>query len=373
MILDFLLALIVFALIITIVVSAHELGHFLGAKKTKTKVIEFAIGFPPFIWKKKIGETLFGIGSIPFGGYNKIYGESAPTENENDPSSFTSKSTGQKLLIIIAGVVGNFLLSAFLFYIVLFSSNFNSNIGLINPEYEFPFGHQENYLLIGGVEENSPAKLGGLKQNEIILEINGERVENANELKDILNKTKGEAITVLTKNRETKEETTHIVNNNEDKIGVGYSNIAELSYNDNLGDKIFSGVLHTYNFTDYSLSTLGNMIAKSFTEKDLSVATNAVAGPIGIFAIIKISLSEGFMFMLNITAIISLALAITNLLPLPALDGGKCIYLIFQKINPRFFTDELSEKIDGAGFLFLMILGILIVIKDVFQFKDLIF
>ncbi|HOI60358.1 MAG TPA: M50 family metallopeptidase [Candidatus Pacearchaeota archaeon] len=373
MILDFLLALIAFALIITIVVTAHELGHFLGAKKTKTRVEEFAVGFPPFIWKKKIGATLFGIGSIPFGGYNKIYGESTPAENSNDKDSYTSKSTSQKLLIIIAGVVGNFILSIILFYIVLFSFNLKTDIGLINSEYKFPLGHQENYLMIGGVEKDSPADYGGLKPNDIILQINGEKITDATELKDILTNTKNEAIAVSVKNRETGEESNHILNNNKEKIGIGYSNIAELSYSENLVDKIFAGVFHTYNFTDYSLATLGHMIAKSFAEKDLAVATNAVAGPVGIFAITKISLNEGFMYMLNITAIISLALAITNLMPLPALDGGKCIYLIFQKLNPKFFTDKLSEKIDGVGFMALMLLGILIVIKDVFQFKDLIF
>lgn len=373
MILDFLTALIVFAIIITIVVTAHELGHFLGAKKTKTKVTEFAVGFPPFIWKKQIGETLFGIGAIPFGGYNKIYGESDPAKDKNDPSSYTSKSTRQKLLIIIAGVIGNFILSILLFYIVLMSSNLTTNIGLINPEYKFPVGHQENYLMVNYVEDESTAKYGGLEPNNIILKINGEGVENAENLKSIIDDTKGEALAFLVKDRKTSEESIHIINNNQDKIGIGYTNIAELSYNTNLKDKILAGVLHTYNFTSYSVSTLGNMIAKSFINKDISIAGNAVAGPVGIFAITKISLSEGFMYMLNIAAIISLALAITNLMPLPALDGGKCIYLVLQKIKPKFFTDELSEKIDGVGFIALMILGVLIVIKDVFQFKDLIF
>ena len=373
MILDFLLALIVFAFIITIVVSAHEFGHFLGAKKTKTKVTEFAIGFPPFIWKKQIGETLFAIGSIPFGGYNKIYGESEPVDNQKDPSSFTSKTTFQKFIIIISGVVGNFLLSILLFYIILFSSNLNSSVGLINPEYKFPFGHQENYLLIGDVKEDSPAHLSGINKDEFILEINETRVQSANELNTILEQTKGEVIRVLTRERETKLETVHTIDNKEAVLGIGYTSIANISYNSSLKDKVFSGAMHTYNFADYSLKTLGGIIADSFKAKDASIATNAIAGPVGIFAITKISLGEGFMHMLNLTAIISLALAITNLLPLPALDGGKCVYLFFQKINPRVFTDELSEKIDSAGFILLMCLGVLIIIKDIFQFKDFIF
>lgn len=372
-ILDFILAIIVFAIIITIVVTAHELGHFLGAKKTKTRVDEFAIGFPPFIWKKKFGETLFALGAIPFGGYNKIYGEENTEEARGAKDSFTSKTISQKLLIIILGVVGNFLLSIILFYIVLFSSGLNTTIGLINPNYEFPLGHQENYLMIGAVEENSPAAYAGVEINDIILKLNGERIDSAVELKESLAEKKGEAIALLVKDKETGEESVRLINNNQETIGIGYSNIANISYNENLGDKIFAGFFHTYNFTDYSLSTLGYMISKSFSEKDISVAANAIAGPVGIFAVTKVSLGEGFMYMLNLLAIISLALAVTNLMPLPALDGGKCIYLMCQKFNPKFFTDKLSENIDNIGFILLMGLGVLIVVKDVFQFKDLIF
>ena len=373
MIFDFLIALIAFAIIITIVITAHELGHFLGAKKTKTKVTEFAIGFPPFIFKKQIGETLFGIGAIPFGGYNKIHGEDESEVSKEDKSSYTSKTTPQKLLIIIAGVVGNFILSIILFYIVLSFSSFSATMGLINEEYKFPLGTQENALLIGAVEKDSPADFAQIKANEILLTINGQKIENVNSLKTILNETKGEALAVYTKNRETKEETFHLVNNNADKLGIAYTNIVNISYNDNLVDKIFAGVFHTYNFADYSLATLGHMISKSFIQKDATIASNALAGPVGIFAIIKVSLGEGFIYMLNLIAIISLALAITNLMPLPALDGGKCIYLLLQEVAPKIFTDKLSEKIDGVGFILLMILGVLIVIKDVFQFKDLIF
>ncbi|MDD4662013.1 MAG: M50 family metallopeptidase [Candidatus Pacebacteria bacterium] len=373
MIIDFLIALIAFAIIITIVITAHELGHFLGAKKTKTKVTEFVVGFPPFIWKKQIGETLFGIGAIPFGGYNKIHGEDESEVSKEDKSSYTSKTTPQKLLIIISGVIGNFILSIILFYIVLFSSGLSVNIGLVNPDYKFPLGVQENYLLIGSVEENSTADYASIKPNEIILTINSQKVENADKLKTILEETKGEALAIYTENIETKEKTFHLLNNNTDKIGIGYTNIVNISYNDNLVDKIFSGFFHTYNFADYSLATLGHMISKSFIQKDASIASNALAGPVGIFAIIKVSLGQGFLYMINLIAIISLALAITNLMPLPALDGGKCIYLLLQEICPKVFTDKLSEKIDGVGFILLMILGVLIVIKDVFQFKDLIF
>ncbi len=372
MILDFLLAIIVFAFVITIVITVHELGHFLAAKITKTKVTEFVIGFPPFIFKKQIGETLFGIGAIPFGGYNKIYGESETAEDVKDPKSFTSKTTAQKLFIIISGVIGNFILSAFIFYIILFSSNFSAEIGLLNQDYKFPLGHQESYLLIGAIEENSPAFLGGIKPNELLLDINNQRIQDPSELSSLLNKTKEQEILVKTRNRETNQINTYHLQNETGLIGIGYTAITEVSYR-SLKDKVFSGVFHTYNFADYSLSTLGNIIGKSVKEKDLSIAGNAVAGPVGIFAITKISMKEGFMHMLNLIAIISLALGITNMLPIPALDGGKCVYLLFQKINPKFFTDELSEKIDGIGFLLLIFLGVLIIIKDVFQFKDLIF
>lgn len=370
MILDFLIALIVFGIIITIVIFSHELGHFIGAKITKTKVIEFAVGFPPFIWKKKIDETLFLLGIVPFGGYNKIYGMDVEAEEKEDASSYTSKRTREKILIIILGVVGNIILSIFLFYIFLGFSGFSTYVGLINDNYRFPLGNQENYIYVSYVEPESVAANGGLEEGEIIISIDGQSVENGISLENILQSTKGEKLDILVRNKKTQEEKFVEIQNTEEKLGIGFSEITKLDYSN---EEFFSGFMHFYNITDYSLNTMGYVIEQSFAQKDASIAGQAVAGPIGIFAITKISLNEGFLQIINITAIISLALAITNLLPLPALDGGKCIYLFLQKLNSKIFTEKLSERIDQIGFILLIILAILILIKDVFQFKDIIF
>jgi len=367
-ILNLILALIVFGIIITIVVFAHELGHFLAARKTGTKVEEFAVGFPPFIYKKKKNGTIFSIGIIPFGGYNAIYGMDTEAK-EGDKESYNSKTIGQKMFIIISGVIGNIILTMLLFYIFLVFSGFSTYLGLVVPDYEFPLGEQDNYMMISVVSEDSPAKIAGLKGNDIILSVNGLPINEMQDLTNVVNDTQGHEMSMLIRERKTGNEKIVLIDNNQEKIGVGCTEIAQISYNDS---KIFSGIEHTYNFADYSFNALGYIIGKAFVEKDPSIAANAVAGPVGLFAIIKATMNQGLLNMINITAIISLALAITNFLPIPALDGGKCVYLFLQKMNSRVFTDELSNKIDKVGFIFLIVLGVLIIIKDIFQFKDLI-
>jgi regulator of sigma E protease len=367
-ILALILALIVFGIIITVVVFFHELGHFLAARKTGTRVDEFAVGFPPFIYKKKKDKTTFAIGIIPFGGYNAIYGMDTEAK-EGDSDSYNSKTVGQKMLIVISGVVGNLLLTILLFYIFLMCTGFTTYLGLVIPNYEFPLGEQRDYLMVTVAEEGSPAQIAGVESNDIILSINGLPINEIEDLTNIVEDTNGEEISMLVKERQTGNEKMIVIDNNQEKIGVGCTEIAQLSYNNT---KALSGIEHAYNFTDYSFSALGYIIGQSFVKHDASIAASAVAGPVGLFAVVKSTMDQGLLNMINITAIISLALAITNILPLPALDGGKCIYLFLQKINPKVFTDDLSNNIDKVGFIFLIVLGILIVIKDVFQFKDLI-
>lgn len=367
-ILDLILALIIFGIIITVVVFFHELGHFLAARKTGTRVDEFAVGFPPFIYKKKKGKTTFSIGIIPFGGYNAIYGMDTEAK-DGDNDSYNSKTIGQKMLIVISGVIGNIILTVFLFYIFLIFTGFTTYLGLVIPDYQFPLGEQKDYLMVSVVAEDSPAEIAGIENGNILLSINGLPIDEVGDLTNIVEDTHGEEINVLVKERQTGNEKMLTINNDEEKIGIGCTEIAQLSYNNT---KIFSGIEHAYNFTDYSFSALGYIIGQSFIKHDAGIAANAVAGPVGLFAIVKSTMDQGLLNMINITAIISLALAITNILPLPALDGGKCIYLFLQKLNPKTFTDDLSNNIDKIGFVVLIILGILIVIKDVFQFKDLI-
>ena len=165
----FLIDLIVFFLILGIVILVHEFGHFVAAKKTGVPVNEFGIGFPPKIWKKKKGETEYFIGAIPFGGLCAIDGE-----NEEKESIYDSKKTWQKLWICGGGIIMNILFASLLFYFLIGFSGFNFTQGMVFSEYEFPFGTQENYPMIVGIQENSPAYNSGIEVGDYIVSINGE-------------------------------------------------------------------------------------------------------------------------------------------------------------------------------------------------------
>ena len=174
------LAIIVFILILGFLVFIHEFGHFICAKKLGVRVEEFGIGYPPAIWKKKKGETVYSINLIPLGGFTKLYGEEGE-EGVKDPRSFASKSHLEKAIIIMGGVAMNFLLVVIIFYFLLGMSGFTSHLPLIF-DYKFPLGTQQNFPMILGVAEDSPAEKAGLEFEDIIIKGNGTEFKDSNQL-----------------------------------------------------------------------------------------------------------------------------------------------------------------------------------------------
>lgn len=361
------LSILIFCVIIGVVITVHELGHFLGAKATGVIVEEFSIGFPPFIWKKEIGGTKYSLGIIPLGGYNKIYGmDEIDKEKDKNSGSYESKGFWAKFLICIGGVVMNIFLAAFLFFIYLSFSGFSTTQPLVFSDYKFPFGEQENHIMVLGTDEGSIAQ-DKLMEDDIILSVNGEGVDSTN-LNGLLQQENVE-LEVL---NDDEVRTILITKEKEELLGFSYRDVCSLSY-DSVPEKIFSGFLHSYNYADYSLVVMGRLIEYSFQEQSIDPMASSVAGPVGIFAVTKLTVSQGLLALINLTALISLALGITNLLPLPALDGAKCIYLFLQIFSPKIFTKEKQMYIEQFGFVFLICLAVVITFKDFFQFKDIIF
>jgi len=267
---DFLIALIVFLFVISFLIISHELGHFIIAKKAGLKVEEFGIGYPPKIWSKKIGETLYSINAIPFGGFVRIYGEMPDKKLLKDKKSFCAQSPKIKTKVILGGVVANILIALVLFYLILGFNGFQSYQALLF-DYQFPFG----------------------------------RVNNIDQFINYINERKGTKISLLTKNLLTKEE--RIVEaiprkdypENEGPLGIAVSQVLILSYK-SLPSKIFAGFLHTANLVHYSFRALGHFIKESFVTRNIEPLEKSVAGFVGIFAMVKMSLAAGFWQVLNL-------------------------------------------------------------------------
>lgn len=370
---------LIFLIILSIVVLVHELGHFLGAKLTGVKVEEFGIGFPPKIWKKKIGETEYSIGALPFGGYNKIYGmDEIDDEKDKDPRGYESKGFWVKALICLGGVIMNLIFAVILFYFLVIGSGFKMSQTMIVTDYNFPFGDQIDRPLVLDVSENSPAQIAGLKFKDIIVSINGNNINSLEQFSDTIDSNLGKNISLSFIDGETEEiktiEITPRIEKPEDEgaLGISYGDMSYIEYK-SLGDKLLCGFYHTYNFVHYSVVAMGSLIGSSVEEKSIEPLASSMSGPVGIFAITKIVAQEGIIALINLIALLSIAIGVTNLLPIPAMDGAKTIFLGLELINKNIFTKELQMRAEQIGMVLLIILALVMVFKDFFQFKDIIF
>ncbi len=372
------LAIIVSILILGFLVLSHEFGHFIVAKKSGVKVEEFGIGYPPKIWGIKKGETVYSINAIPFGGFVRLYGEDEEDEKYlKDPRSFNAKSTTSRALTASAGVIMNLLVAVIIFYFLLPFSGFTNQQYLIF-DYHFPFGEQQNFPLISFVAKDSPAEEIGLNPKDIVLEGNGIKFKNADQFVGFVNNNKGKEIFLKIKNLDTEEirELAIVLRINppagEGPLGIGLGDMAEVKYGTIL-EKTTVGFLHSFNLAHYSVVALGHLIKTSFGEKSVEPLTSSVVGPVGILAITKLTLSAGVMAVLNLIALISLALAIMNILPFPALDGGRLIFIIFEGITKKRVPLNIERKINLAGFIVLILLLVGVTYKDILQFKEILF
>lgn len=362
------LAVIVFILILSFLIFIHEFGHFIFAKMTGVRVEEFSIGFPPRIWKKKKGETLYSIGAIPFGGFNKIYGE-IDTEDTKDSDSFSNKPVKIRALITVGGVAMNVLLAVIIFYFLLGLSGFQSLQPLIF-DYQFPFGRQQNFVIIGDVLKNSPAEEQGIEPGDIIIKANGIRFENSEEFIKFIKENKGKEIGLYLENFYTKEKKDINVTpranppEKEGHLGVALGTVAEISY-PSLLEKTSSGFLHSFNILHYSFFSLSHILKISFQQKDITPLKSSVGGPVKIFTFVEPIMQQGIIPLISFIAMISLALALFNILPIPALDGGKIIFLGIEAIFKKPVPQKIEQNITTFFFVLLIILMIFVTINDI--------
>lgn len=370
----FLIDIIVFLIVLGVVVLVHEFGHFIAAKTSGVRVEEFGVGFPPRLWKKTIGETQYFIGAIPLGGMTRIFGMDEMDENkENDSRGYDSKNAWKKLWICGGGVIMNLVFAVIIFYGLIAFSGFKSEQSLIFSEYRFPFGNQVNQVMIAQVANGSPAEISGLKSYDVVLSVDGKSVNGSKEFTAVISENKGREVILHLKDGRDLKVTPRVSSpSNEGALGVGLRDVAVLNYS-SVPEKALAGFLHTYNITDYSISAMGYIFSYAIAHKSMDVVASSMTGPVGIFAITKIILQKGLYDMINLVAILSIALGVSNLLPIPAMDGAKLIYIGLQSANKKVFSKELQIKIESFGAIFLILLAVLMIFKDFIQFKDIIF
>lgn len=353
---------VLFLLVLGVIVFFHELGHFFMAKLYGVKVEEFGIGFPPKIFGFKKGETQYTINWIPLGGFVKIVGEDG--EVKNDPRSFSSRSVSQRFQIIAAGVVMNFIL-AFVIFSAIFAIGFPQNITGSNVS-ELK-NARELKVRIDGVVKDTPAFAAGLKVGDAILKVDDLEIKTIEQLQDATNKKLDQKVVldVSRWNESLKVEVTPRKEHpeNEGAIGISLAQTAVISYSPL--EAIKRGFDYTVFLTIALVSAFAGIIFELFKTGG---TTAEISGPVGIAAMTQQAAAMGLVTVLNFIAIISVNLAIINVLPLPALDGGRLLFLVVEKIKGSPLNQQWEAKVNNIGFMLLMLLMAIVTLKDILRF-----
>jgi len=354
-----------------VLVFVHEFGHFIVAKKSGIRVDEFAIGFPPKIFSFMKNGTKYALNLIPFGGYVKIFGET-PDEESSNPSatdSFVNKSKLTQASVLIAGIVFNII-----FAWVLFSISFMTGFPSVVTEDTRDSISDVN-VVITSVLEDSPASDAGLQAGDNVLSLSSNLPDKANNLsgdlaiEDIQNFVNlygsNEIIVTYDRSGETLEtsltpEAGLIEGRN--AIGISMDMIGNLQLP--IHEAIARGFTTTGSMIKNITVGLITFLGQTFTGKaDL----NQVAGPVGIVGLVGDATQFGFVYLLGFTAFISLNLAILNLLPFPALDGGRLFFLLIEVIIRRPIKPVIANTLNFIGFAILILLMIVITVSDVIK------
>ena len=360
------MSIILFIIILCILILAHEFGHFIAAKKSGVRVDEFGIGFPPRLFSKKIGETVYSINLFPVGGFVKIFGENPDDESIKGADSERSLFHKSKLVqawVISAGIIFNFLLAW-----LLISAGFM--IGMPYSVDGSAYGKkvQNPSLTITQVLPKSPAEIAGLKSGDVIVSLSAgdlklEHPEVAPTQKFIADHD--ELLLVYT--REDKTATTLVrpsdgVVDDRRVIGVSLDMVGVLRLP--VYDALSVGLTTTFSLTEATVVGLTHFFKNIFTgHADLS----EVSGPVGIVGIVNDASTLGFMHLISLTALISINLAVINILPFPALDGGRLLFILIESITRSRIKPEFVNATNGIGFLLLIALMVFVTFNDVMK------
>jgi regulator of sigma E protease len=378
----FILSIIVGILLLVLLVVLHELGHAIVARRNGVVVEEFGIGFPPRAWGKKLKNgILFSLNWLPLGGFVKLQGENDSAKKKGD---YGAASLWAKTKILLAGVAANWLIAAILFTCLAWAG-LPKFTGVIENQFSIPSDTTEvrEPVSVATVVDNSPAAKAGLKPGDQLLRFNGQALDQPTDLNTQTKANRGKTVEIIYK-RENVEHQTQVTLLSQDNAGKGYMGIGptQRTVLRSTWSAPIVGVVTTYQLTEATLKSLGQMVgnlAVGLVEKlspnaetrnqageKLDAVGQNVAGPVGILGIIfPAAVEAGLGTIILLTAIISLTLAVMNILPIPALDGGRLFVTLLFRVLKKPLTKEREEKIHATGFMVLMGLVVLVTIADV--------
>ena len=349
------ISIIISIIVLSIIVIIHEFGHFIVAKKSGILVEEFAVGMGPMIASKQIGETIYSLRAFPIGGFCRMMGEDSTGEIAE--RSFSEKSVWARIAVVFAGPFMNFILAMLLILCITLTT------GIVKPE-------------ISALSEGYPAKEAGLQVGDVITKINQKGVYIYDDFQLIMAENKGEAVDLEIKRN--GEKFTKIILPKQNETGrylLGFSPLVKTGMLSS--EETTYAKAHLWDTISYSFDTMVFYIrytamglAKVFT---FQAGKEEISGPIGIFQIVGDSYKEGIKYsigvavqnILYIGAVLSANLGVLNLFPIPAVDGGRLLFLVIEAIRRKPVNPEMEGRVHFAGFVFLMLFMVFVMYNDI--------
>jgi len=372
------LTLLIFALVLGMLVFVHELGHFLVARMNGIKADEFGFGFPPRIFgfvkdsatgryhfvrgntEVRSENTVYSLNWIPLGGFVKIKGEDR--DSAVGPDSFAGRSAWTRIKVLGAGVFMNFLLAWVLFSIVLM-------LGFpeqIDPMERARYAKTDIQIL--QVQPKTPAEEIGLKAGDILIALGDESVTSLSMVSEYIYEHRGREIVVRVSRggavMDVRGTPRLTAPEGEGALGISFSETAIVRYP--WYQAIRLGFEQTYVKTVEILGALGSMIASLFTGAKTEMD---IAGPVGIVTLTKQMSELGLAYLLYFAAILSINLGIINILPIPALDGGRILFVLIEKVKGSPVSTVLEGYVHQVGFFLLLLLMVLVTLNDILRLQ----
>lgn len=365
------LVVVFMVLLFALLVILHEWGHFVAARRNGVEVEEFGVGFPPRVWGKKVKGTLYSINLLPLGGFVRLKGEDAASRA---PGTFGGASLSTKTKILLAGVGMNLATAVVLLY-GLGVTGLPALGGNFEPNFLSSTYAQPKELILVEVEANSPAAAAGLKQGEFVLGANGNRFETDVQLREFTKAHAGQMVNLRVKSTGGDERDVSVKLREPGStgyLGVVSQQVYKLRY-----DPLSAVAAAVYITGTLFVATIVGVVqlilhlpllVLGLFSGGVPQAAEAASGPLGIIFILKSISSLGLSYIFLFMANIAVALAAFNVLPLPALDGGRLALIWAQRLFKRELRAETEAKIHAIGFMALIGLIIVISVYDLRKF-----
>lgn len=338
----------VFFLVLSILVIVHELGHFMVAKWNGIWVEEFGFGLPPRVFGKKIGETIYSINALPFGGFVRLHGEMTEDGVTKPNRAFINKSLWAKTAVITAGVIMNFLLAIVAFGIVY------SFTGIPRDTKE---------VKVIDIATNSPAQTAKILVGDIVKKVDNEEVKSVAEFVSKIENKKGKKVVLEFQDRKVTIVPRVEPPAGEGPLGVSITNTE--TYFAPMWQRPFYGAYYGTKEAIYWGKNVVNGFVSIFSDLFQGKSPKDVSGPVGVFAVTTEVAKTGILPLINLLGIISVNLAILNIIPFPALDGGRLLFIIIEAIFGKKVAPKLEAVIHSLGMAILLLAILAITIKDI--------